>query len=118
MAVKKKNRILVLAMTAVVTIFIAGGAYAGLNRYDEVYKDVKMYFSSADTNEVFYNQATRTTINYEVEEKSENKTEKTPPRVTKEEFDSINNAIKGFMTLKKVSLSKIMSLNRMMWEIL
>ena len=28
MAVKKKNRILVLAMTAVVTIFIAGGAYA------------------------------------------------------------------------------------------
>ena len=73
-------------------IFIAGGAYAGLNRYEEVYKDVKMYFSSADTNEVFYNQATRTTINYEVEEKSENKTEKTPPRVTKEEFDSINNA--------------------------
>ena len=92
MAVKRKNRILVLAMTAVVTIFIAGGAYAGLNRYEEVYKDVKMYFSSADTNEVFYNQATRTTINYEVEEKSENKTEKTPPRVTKEEFDSINNA--------------------------
>lgn len=92
MAVKKKNRILVLAMTAVVTIFIAGGAYAGLNRYEEVYKDVKMYFSSADTNEVFYNQATRTTINYEVEEKSENKTEKTPPRVTKEEFDSINHA--------------------------
>ena len=92
MAVKKKNRILVLAMTAVVTFFIAGGAYAGLNRYEEVHKDVKMYFSSADTNEVFYNQATRTTINYEVEEKSENKTEKTPPRVTKEEFDSINNA--------------------------
>ena len=92
MAVKKKNRILVLAMTAVVTAFLAGGAYAGTNRYDEVYKDVKMYFSSADTDEVFYNQATRTTINYEVEEKSENKTEKTPPPVTKEEFDSINDA--------------------------
>lgn len=91
MNAKKKSRILVMAMTMLVAIALAGGLYSGSGREGEVYADIKTFFTSADPDAVFYNEATRTTINYEVQEKTQEQHPKAQ-QVTKEEFDSINDA--------------------------
>lgn len=91
MAEKMKNRILAYALTMVMVFSLAGSLYFGSGRIDEAYGDLKYFFVSADTDVVFYNEATRTTINYEVEDKAED--EKDPAdNVTKEDFDKINDA--------------------------
>ncbi len=89
MAVRKKNRISVIVLAIVTVISLAGGLYAGSSREDEVYEQIKPLLAPSDPDEVFYNQATRTTINYEVEEKEE---EKPVDDVTKADFDKINDA--------------------------
>ena len=66
MAVKKKNRISVLVMTLVTVMSLAGSLYAGSGREGDVYDHIKTFFTPADTDAVFYDEATRTTINYEV----------------------------------------------------
>ena len=68
MALKRKNRIMTFAMTAVIALSLAGGLYSGSGRLDEAYDELKYFFVSADPDVVFYNEATRTTINYEVED--------------------------------------------------
>ncbi len=89
MAVKKKNTIAVLLMTAVTAVSLAGSLLMGGSRDGEAYSEIKTFFTSADPDAVFYNEATRTTINYEVEEKEE---KKTADDVTKADFDKINDA--------------------------
>ena len=91
MAAKGKNRIVTLLATAVTALSLAGSMLVGANHEGEVYADIKSFFTSADPNEVFYNEATRTKINYEVEPKTESVPEPAE-QVTKEEFDSINDA--------------------------
>ena len=56
-SVRKKNRILVLAMTAAAVLSMAGGLYAGSGREGEVYDQVKTFFTPADTDAVFYDEA-------------------------------------------------------------
>ena len=89
MAVKKKNRISVLVMTLVTVMSLAGSLYAGSGREGDVYDHIKTFFTPADTDAVFYDEATRTTINYEVDEKQD---EIPAEDVTKDEFDKINDA--------------------------
>ena len=91
MALKRKNRIMTFAMTAVIALSLAGGLYSGRGRLDEAYDELKYFFVSADPDVVFYNEATRTTINYEVEDK-EPSDNKSADDVSKEEFDKINDA--------------------------
>ena len=91
MALKRKNRIMTFAMTAVIALSLAGGLYSGSGRLDEAYDELKYFFVSADPDVVFYNEATRTTINYEVEDK-EPSDNKSADDVSKEEFDKINDA--------------------------
>ena len=76
-------------MTAVTALSLVGSLYAGSGREGEVYDQVKTFFTPADTDAVFYDEATRTTINYEVDEKQE---EIPAEDVTKDEFDQINDA--------------------------
>ena len=89
-SVRKKNRILVLAMTAAAVLSMAGGLYAGSGSGEkQPYKEVLNFFSPADPGAVYYDEATRTSISYEVEENQE---KKPVENVTKEEFDKINDA--------------------------
>ena len=89
-SVRKKNRILVLAMTAAAVLSMAGGLYAGSGSGEkQPYREVLNFFSPADPGAVYYDEATRTSISYEVEEKQE---KKPVENVTKEEFDKINDA--------------------------
>lgn len=89
MAVTRKNRISVFLMAAVTAISLIGSLYAGSTREGEVYEEIKTFLTPADPDAVFYNEATRTTINYEVDEKEE---KKPADDVTKEDFDKINDA--------------------------
>lgn len=88
MAVKRKNRISVLLMAAVTAVFLVSSLYVGGNCEGEVYDELRTFLTPADPDAVFYNEATRTTINYEVNERE---SEKPADNVTKEDFDRIND---------------------------
>ena len=92
MAVKRKNRILAFVTTVVVTVSLSAGLLMSSMRdgETEVYSDIKTFFSPTDPDAVFYDEATRTTINYEVED-TEPDDKQQPETVDKSEIERIDD---------------------------
>lgn len=90
MSVKKKNRILAFTMTAAAALSLVGGLQAGSVSQDEPYKEILTFFSPADPDATYYDEATRTTINYEVLEKKD--ATKPADEVSRADFEKINDA--------------------------